>query len=351
MSVTGNQDVHCIRREICELIKARKLNAQVEGLLLGNGCEDPIIVDIPLDSGISSFTSIDDLYIKPFIVPEEPVGIYAQDICRRYVNRFPFDSPSLLCHAFTFFYCDQMGPFAHNRLLQKRLLIEEPEEPTFTIPWRGNVLVVKHGRTDSGGKLGVVDINLHDFGLVLPMIQWLCSKDMECPRTTFPKTEVYRPPLPLYNLLPHEKYMCPRDKTFNSPYLRHLILSQCGPVTVFAYGSCDRGARMHVQKFFSSRVQNVLSRFVPKVQHRKFMDALEDNSCFIVGSVATAVVYPRAVFLPTDLNIIAPLGSFRRMKTALMNLSCVIAAQNAIKYHHTAWANDFVTLSTPQVFQ
>ncbi|KAJ4491592.1 hypothetical protein C8J55DRAFT_557156 [Lentinula edodes] len=348
MSVTRNEDILCIRREICKLIKAQKLKAQVEGLLLGNGCDDPILVHIPLDSGISSFSSVDDLYIKPFIVPEEPTGIYAQDIRRRYVNRFPFDCPSLLCHAFTFFYCDQMGPFAHNRVLQKRLLIEEPEEPTFTIPWRGNILVVKHGRTDSGANLGVVDINMHDFVLVLPMIQWLCSKDMECPGTTSPNAEIYRLPLSLYNLLPHEKYMCSRDKAFNSPYVRDLILSQCGPVTVFAYGSCNRSARMQVQMFFSSRVRKVLSRFLPKAQHSKFMDALEDYSCFIVGSVATAVVYPRAVFIPTDLNIIAPLGSFCRMKSVLMKLSLAIGTQNAIKYHHRAWANDFVTLTTSQ---
>jgi hypothetical protein len=82
-----------------------------------------------------------------------------------HVDRFPFDEPVELKHAYTFVHAVQSecGPFAYPNNMAISDLV-----PDLVHQWKGNVLVFKHGTTAAKG---IVNMEEQDISLVEAIIK------------------------------------------------------------------------------------------------------------------------------------------------------------------------------------
>lgn len=83
-----------------------------------------------------------------------------------HINHFPFDEPCDLKHSYTIAVApqDQHGLFLYpcNRLINDL-------EPDLLEPWRGNILVFKHGSTPSKAIINIMD---NDITFVEAILKW-----------------------------------------------------------------------------------------------------------------------------------------------------------------------------------
>ncbi|KAJ3827354.1 hypothetical protein EV361DRAFT_948382 [Lentinula raphanica] len=168
MYTTCPEDVDCIVHDIRSLVENKKLFVPVTGVLFPNGCQQPVLVPVPLDSEMQQFLSIDDLYIKPYIPRQDPTGVYALELQRKYIDCFPLNANSLLENHYTIFYCDQSGPFAENSCVSSSTM----PNTEYIMPWTGNILLIKHGNISTTKPISVIDITAEDLVFIQQMVEW-----------------------------------------------------------------------------------------------------------------------------------------------------------------------------------
>ncbi|KAJ7214777.1 hypothetical protein C8J57DRAFT_1732641 [Mycena rebaudengoi] len=101
---------------------------------------------VPVIAGLDKAHTTDDLETELWISCGRDGGVASYDLDRNTVkvDRFPFDEPRPLPNAFSLIISSQhvAGPNVQpiNRLICRLI-------PDLPVPWRGNVLVIKHGAT------------------------------------------------------------------------------------------------------------------------------------------------------------------------------------------------------------
>ncbi|KAJ3831777.1 hypothetical protein F5878DRAFT_672999 [Lentinula raphanica] len=374
---TKSADIIKIDRHVQLLVKAvlspfsivalnRIYLTSIEGFAIGTGCERPHIVHIPVDAGLDTFMSIDDLKVNMYLwVSNTPVFKECSEN-RYHVDRFPSDASTALKHPYTFFFEDGATPTGYNKLVRKSA---SPYNHTPFQPLHGNVVVVKH----SDGR--IVNMVNKDWDLVKVILEWLVEHRSEfsdtvphCRFTILPPSEENAvDPVdldisvnPVVDRISSEAQLTPQrhfillDLIWNIKDLRWTIFENTGVVTLFSLGKTCPKFKDWVQEFYSARVTRMLSHAFPPKNHLDFFDVLDFFEARIGGSAAYTVVDPRSSFKPSDLNILTPYGNLNPFKTELMkNWNCVLdpSSKHTVRRRFDNWARLTVDLISPLGFR
>ncbi|KAJ7452424.1 hypothetical protein B0H11DRAFT_2245900 [Mycena galericulata] len=114
-------------------------------LLFGDGWDlrAPVFVRVPLKANVKVAQSVHDLDVDIWLDAGRAASGASLDLERlcHQVDRFPFDSTTNLTHSYSVVVASQRGRggnvYPHNRMVSNLV----------GAPWRGNVLVFRHGTT------------------------------------------------------------------------------------------------------------------------------------------------------------------------------------------------------------
>ncbi|KAK7001759.1 hypothetical protein R3P38DRAFT_3216046 [Favolaschia claudopus] len=220
------------------------------------------------------------------------------------IDRFPFDEPRDLKHSFTVIVAEQTDgerfEYPENRLINELV----PELPA---PWRGNVVVLKHGSTSAKKIINIVET---DVALVEAIIKRVIrdglvgyrKRYMSGLRKRVKRAQTSSASAPSPPQRPHAAAFMAVDD------VRHHMLSYVDLVSLTTYASCSQLARTDLTVLARQRVLRYTRPFFDgETALRCFFHSLEDQKAWIVGSVALAALSFTCDFaIPKNLNIIGP---------------------------------------------
>ncbi|KAJ7098811.1 hypothetical protein B0H15DRAFT_945320 [Mycena belliarum] len=125
----------------------------------GDRFDTPVFVKVPMKRGLPSAHSVHDMEVGLWMDGSRGACAAAEDLSALsyHVNRFPFDSVDELPYAYTVVVSTQRtqggNVFPVNALINRLV-------PGLLNPWRGNVLVVRHGRTRARRVVAVRELEL-----------------------------------------------------------------------------------------------------------------------------------------------------------------------------------------------
>ncbi|KAJ7098747.1 hypothetical protein B0H15DRAFT_797415 [Mycena belliarum] len=131
-------------------------NSTVKAWLLPDGAQihKHLYVRVPLISGVIRAHDIQDVDCDMWMDAGRGRGEAAEDISGRVfrIDRYPLDEPRDLDHSWSIVvtHQDTRGPNAHPLNFHINSLV-----PDLAEPWRGNVLIFRHGRTSKKVVVGV----------------------------------------------------------------------------------------------------------------------------------------------------------------------------------------------------
>ncbi|KAJ6604856.1 hypothetical protein DFH09DRAFT_1301005 [Mycena vulgaris] len=120
----------------------------------GDQVHKQIYVRVPLLHGVLRASSVAQVDSEMWIDASRGIGEASEDLTPYtfHVDRYPLDEPRDLMHSWSFVVTpqDATGPFAHPiKSMINRLV------PDLAKPWRGNVLIYRHGKTAKKMVVGV----------------------------------------------------------------------------------------------------------------------------------------------------------------------------------------------------
>ncbi|KAJ7259001.1 hypothetical protein C8J57DRAFT_1643763 [Mycena rebaudengoi] len=214
---------------------------------------------VPVVAGLNVAATTDDLDTELWISCGRDGGVASYDLDRNTikVDRFPFDEPRTLSNAFSIIISSQHAVGSDvqpiNRIINRLI-------PDLPVPWRGNVLVVKHGATKSKP---FINVTREDSALVEAIIKRVLRD----------------------GLLP-----------------RFMSLKELA-----TYSCLSMDTMRDVQALLSARIRRYVSPFIPDASYETFFSRLDDFRSLIVGSVALAAICVTSdPPNPTNLNLICP---------------------------------------------
>ncbi|KAJ3918504.1 hypothetical protein F5877DRAFT_78961 [Lentinula edodes] len=314
---TKDEDVSRVETEILADTACGRLKFVATGFLLGTSCTTPIIVSIPVDLGLKSFRTIDDLYTASYIFRLATTGLFVSDHQRVHINRFPIDSDSYLPNPFTFFFCGQHEGMESNNFVENYTV---RSAKTRTV-WSGNILVVKHARpfeNDLDDRL--VDVEGDDLRLLKVIVEWLITKRFDIGYINYPAPERRLIQFPHLRSTRRKSVILP---VFGHRDLREIVFRYCGFMTLCCLSTVCTELHAHVSLFFASRVRSVLSFAFDHPSHKPFMKFLHCHQSFIVGSAAYQILDPRVDFPLKNLNIVSTCGAHAEWVRAFIQLGYV----------------------------
>ncbi|KAJ7300445.1 hypothetical protein DFH08DRAFT_973866 [Mycena albidolilacea] len=242
----------------------------------GNTLHQPYWVKAPVIHGLKRARKITELEVDMWIDGGRGgfEGTNDASLTSIRIDRFPFDEPRDLKHSYTIAVAsqDQHGMFLYpeNRLIRGL-------EPGLLDPWRGNVLVFKHGSTASKA---IVNITDEDVALVEAILKRVLRDGL----IEYPFLSVTMQTRAVRKLR-SENY---RDIFFATADLRRRTL--LGEVMSLARARIE----FYTTPFFPT------SKLVTMFFHE-----LEDRRAWIVGSVALAALsFSCDLVVPNNLNVI-----------------------------------------------
>ncbi|KAJ7751855.1 hypothetical protein B0H14DRAFT_3513061 [Mycena olivaceomarginata] len=219
-------------------------------------------------------------------------GTNDASLTRIHVDRFPFNEPRDLKHSYTIAVAsqDQHGMFVYPQNHLVRDL-----EPGLLEPWRGNILVFKHGSTASKA---IVNITDEDVALVEAILKRVLRDGLieYSFLSVMMQTRAVRK-------LCSENY---RDIFFATADLRRRTLLYLPLIPLLKYGQASRFTRGEVMSLARACIEFYTALFFPTSQLvTLFFHELEDRRAWIVGSVALAALsFSCDLVVPNNLNVI-----------------------------------------------
>ncbi|KAJ7086505.1 hypothetical protein C8R44DRAFT_893570 [Mycena epipterygia] len=131
-------------------------------------------VRVPVVKGLSRAYSATEMETELWIDAARGVaaGTMDGDLTSIRIDRFPFDEPIDLKHSFTIVGADQNFCGRHKYPVNNILADMVPDR---AVPWRGNLLVFKHGKT---AKKPIINIDDNDSALVEAIIKRVLRDDL-----------------------------------------------------------------------------------------------------------------------------------------------------------------------------
>ncbi|KAJ3761508.1 hypothetical protein EV360DRAFT_80164 [Lentinula raphanica] len=383
LELTSN-DVRQIVHRVNRLIDDGTYSSAVLALLVGNDCNAPTIVPVPINPEVRVWSSVDELDVRMYVYTSDEPGVKECGLNRYHVNRFPPYAVTSLKYAYTFYFESPTTPTASNFLMQSKMrrfgYLPLPQ-------LHGNVLVVKHNRQ------GVVAMETKDWPLIKVILEWLIDNrvhyaDVKPPLFQTPKllvrpvrwaeslevndtasldTNVIEPGSlmddedgetadtiqaghsssqaevtePITDIVRAESM--PSDPVFaeglehlpvpvppSGPAihqmfwqnldLRWTMFENSGILSLFELSRTSTTMRAWVEEFYQARVGRMLSKAFDVKVHADVMDTLDEYDGRFVGSAAYCVADPRASIDINDINVVVPYGSGQSFCKALIQL-------------------------------
>ncbi|KAJ7033484.1 hypothetical protein C8F04DRAFT_1184176 [Mycena alexandri] len=297
----------------------------VTAILIPDGLnlEKWVWVRVPLLFDLRRANHVDDVDTEMWFDAGRGGGSATSDLTRRsfHIDRFPTDEPHDLSNSFSIVVSPQHteGPNVHpiNHLINRLV-------PDLKEPWRGNVLVFRHGKTAAKSLINMEEKNF-------TAIEMIVARSIEITETfnalasavyTFLKRSfnVYSIEIPLAK-------MRPRRSTRTRTRLPHAfwsfgdvvlyMLQYFTLVQVAHFGAIDKQSNEYAKTYMRGRITRYISPFLPAPSPsgaspcdkplllRRFFQAMDITKSWVVGSIALAI----ASFLsdpapPNNLNLI-----------------------------------------------
>ncbi|KAJ7811366.1 hypothetical protein B0H13DRAFT_2383933 [Mycena leptocephala] len=156
------------------LIRAEETEGSksVQAVLIADGSaiSQWIWVRVPLHRGIRRARNVDEVDVDIWLDAGRGAGEASSDLTGRsfQIDRYPLDEPSDLEHSFTIVVAPQHTSGANVHPVNRQIGRLVPQLVT---PWRGNVLVFRHGKTTSKVMINVEE---KDWGAI-KMILTTCA--------------------------------------------------------------------------------------------------------------------------------------------------------------------------------
>ncbi|KAJ7715697.1 hypothetical protein B0H14DRAFT_3522547 [Mycena olivaceomarginata] len=260
----------------------------------GNTLHQPYWVKAPVIHGLKRARKITELEVDMWIDGGRGgfEGTNDASLTSIRIDRFPFDEPRDLKHSYTIAVAsqDQHGMFVYpeNQLIRGL-------EPGLLDPWRGNVLVFKHGSTASKA---IVNITDEDVALVEAILKRVLRDGL----IEYPFLSVTMQTRAVCKLR-SENY---RDIFFATADLRRRTLLYLPLIPLLKYAQASRFTRGEVMSLARARIEFYTTPFFPTSKLvTMFFHELEDRRAWIVGSVALAALsFSCDLVVPNNLNVI-----------------------------------------------
>ncbi|KAJ7603759.1 hypothetical protein DFH06DRAFT_1151636 [Mycena polygramma] len=290
-----------------ELIASEKVirSKTVKAILVPDGqvFANWIWARVPLHADIQRAESVDELDTDIWFDAGRGAGAATSDLSNRsfQVDRFPFDEPNDLKHSYTIVVAPQhiRGANVHPINHQINALV-----PGLREPWRGNVLVFRHGKTVHKRLINVEDKNWDVIGLILTTSLALANKPKRfvAVHSTAPR---------YYPATPHVFWL-QRDVVL-------YMLRFLGLMHIMLFSHIDQRCKDFAKVYLRGRIirytcpffsRSSLHKIVPfnfqrPIIFERFFEVLGETRSWIVGSVALAAASVLSdAPVPTNLNII-----------------------------------------------
>ncbi|KAJ7917023.1 hypothetical protein B0H13DRAFT_1870710 [Mycena leptocephala] len=295
----------------------------VRALLFPTDVSQPMVVSAPLRYG-SSFqvgetTTLKDLDLSMwldmgFSAAASTVDLNQVSIT---VDRFPADSPFLLRHAFTVVVCTQLHNLAEldedhyivNRMINETL-------PALVLPWRGNVLVFKHGNDRNPDNTAIADIDISEHHFTSKSVT--DGELQDCFARLRRPLVILRVPILSLEMpfsTANRFFLCASLLQAMFPSLRFDDFVSCSHVT--------RTTRAVSQTALESRASRLLGGIVAspesnaaqrRIAFASVMDVLQRTQSIVVGSAVLALITlagEEAIPVIDNLNIVCPFSEFK----------------------------------------
>ncbi|KAJ3886693.1 hypothetical protein GG344DRAFT_81447 [Lentinula edodes] len=314
---TYDASVSRVEKHILDDCATGRLHSVASAFLLGTSCSAPLLVSVPLDLGIDSYLSVDDVYTSSYIYKMAYPTFISCDHQRVYINRFPLDSDSYLPNPFTILFCTQHQGLEVNHFIEKFTV--RTAKPS--VVWTGNILILKHSRPCSDvAEDGLVDVEADDLRLLKPIVEWLITKRFDIGASYYPRPTPYPVVVPptfvRYHTVPPHPVLDHRD-------VREYFFGYCGFKTLTIFSAVNAKLRSHVLLFIASRVRSVLSLVFKSSSVTHFMEFLDRHRSFIIGSAAYQILDPRLHYPLDNINIVAVQGMRSEWLNAMSLLDCI----------------------------
>ncbi|KAJ3966891.1 hypothetical protein EV361DRAFT_1011288 [Lentinula raphanica] len=258
-------------------------------MIIGNGCDSPYLVHVPVDIDIPEYHSIDDLNVRMYMWMTDEPEFKTFHRNREHVNRFPTNAHTALENPFTFFFEEDTAPTSNNRLIRK---LGTAYESASVETLRGNVVVLKH-KTDGS----IDNMRKSDWPLVKVILECFSLGTPAAAQT--PSVEL------LHMILAN------RD-------VRYTLFEHTSVLSLFSSGATCTTMHDWVQTFYRSRVKRLLGNVFPAKLHPDFFNVLHSHKSRIGGSMAYAIVDPSTIFIPNNINILSPWGEADSFRDVLL---------------------------------
>ncbi|KAJ6486494.1 hypothetical protein C8R47DRAFT_1072431 [Mycena vitilis] len=237
---------------------------------------------VPLHGDVQRAHSVDEVDTDVWLDAGRTGGSATSDLTRRSfrVDRFPLDEPNDLRHSYTIVVTQQYdtGPNVHPLNSQINTMV-----PDIAVPWRGNVLVFRHGKTAKTQLINVEDRNWDAIEIIL----------------TTPRSK---------KAVMHHFWLAQDVMLYMLRFLSLIQVMQFGHINqrCKAYTQLYTKGRItrYTSPFFATSSFSPPSSYTPRLFVR-FFQVLEETKSWIVGSVALAAASVLSdVPCPSNLNII-----------------------------------------------
>ncbi|KAJ7831810.1 hypothetical protein B0H13DRAFT_2371262 [Mycena leptocephala] len=252
----------------------------VKALLMPDGISITgwVWVRVPLHQGVQRAFDVDEVDTDVWLDAGRGIGRASSDLTNRsfQIDRYPLDEPRDLVYSYTIVVASQHteGPDVHPINHNIARLV-----PDLDVPWRGNVLVFRHGKSASKVLINVEEKNC-------TAIEWIVSTPL---------------PHPFWSTADVVLYM-----------LQFLSL-----VNLVKFSHTDKLCQLYAKTLIKGRITRYTSPFFTKnvalhpsvsrapTMFTRFFQTLEDTRSWVVGSVALAAASVLSdAPCPTNLNVI-----------------------------------------------
>ncbi|KAJ6495749.1 hypothetical protein C8R47DRAFT_1069598 [Mycena vitilis] len=306
--------------------EATNQSKTVKALLIpdGNSIRQWVWVRVPLHPGIKRAATVDELDVDIWMDAARGMGNASSDLTGRsfQINRFPFDDTKDLDHSYTIVVAPQHRCGAHvhpvNSLINRAV-------PDLINPWRGNVLVFRHGKK---GNKAIINVEEKDW----TAIEWIVSAVFRkgvvgcitCRSKDCSLCDAFRPPVPTRVLRTRKRGP---HVFWTSCDLILCLLRFLNLVQLVNFSHIDKHSKYFTQLHLRGRIARYLSPFFTKNRctgvntsrpstFNNFFTILEATQSWVVGSVALAAASVLSdPICPDNLNLITfrrNLGVWRR---------------------------------------
>ncbi|KAJ7671031.1 hypothetical protein B0H17DRAFT_1141671 [Mycena rosella] len=338
----------------------------------GSQLQKRVWVRVPLHQGVTRATTIDDVDTEVWFDTGRGIALSTSNLTGRtiQVDRFPLDTPHDLEHSFTFVFVSQRQAGPHIHQLNQTINSLVPDLPH---PWRGNVLVFRHGKTAKkvlvnveeqywAGVTWMISTSVIVHLLLLsPLTQPLVVSSRRSPafHNGYEGKPVGLPFLFRMHKLDNAPDLSERPTTLTDDSMRGLLtnftptdefwrtndvllytLRFLSLIQLLKFATVDHKAELFTKLYLKGRITRYTSPFFPitRVERdgtnltlTRFFHVLETTRSWIVGSVSLAAVSVLSdVAQPDNLNIITMHSSLSEWMCFLIRECGFVVARDAV---------------------